>query len=184
MKFLKNILFILLFIFCGCSNLQPNLNWENSKKTMVNSKKLKIGDIIIKKRRVLPYGWFGHSAIVVSDNTIGEYPKLNVGYCETGILDWLYTDRKIIVLRYKYFDEKFKKEFLKNLKKYKGKTYKLVFDKYDENYFYCSKYIWNIYIETAKKLGYKLDFDKYKNQIYIYPYDFLFSKDFEIIELL
>lgn len=49
MKFLKNILFILLFIFCGCSNLYHNLNWENSKKTMVNSKKLKIGDIIIKK---------------------------------------------------------------------------------------------------------------------------------------
>ena len=41
MKFLKNILFIyIISYFCGCSNLYHNLNWENSKKVMINSKKL------------------------------------------------------------------------------------------------------------------------------------------------
>lgn len=179
---LKIFFIFIILILSGCSNLQNSIKWQDSKTIMSSYKELKIGDIIIKKKLLLPYSWFGHVAIVVSDNTIGEYPKFNVGYCETGILDWLYNDRKIIILRYKYFDEKFKEEFLNNLNRYKGKIYKLGFNKYDENYFYCSKYIWLLYIKTAKKLNYKLDFDKYKKQIYIYPYNFLSSEEFEIIQ--
>ena len=175
--------FLFIFVFTGCSNLVIKEQWHSSKKLMINSNQLQVGDIILKKKNIIPSSWFGHSSIVVKNNLVGEYPKINVGYCETGLLDWFYDDKKIIILRYKYFDETFKKEFLRNVNKYKGKIYKLSFNKYDINSFYCSKYIWLIYLETAEKLKYKLDFKKYKNQLYIYPYDFLLSTDFEIIKL-
>ena len=178
---LKIFFIFLVLILSGCSNLQNNIKWEESKIVMSKYKKLNVGDIIIKKKLLFPYSWFGHAAIVVSNNTIGEYPKFNVGYCETGILDWLYDDRQIIILRYKYFDEKFKEEFLNNIKNYKGKIYKLGFDKYDEDYFYCSKYIWLLYIKTAEKLNYKLDFSKYERQLYIYAYRFLSSDESQIL---
>lgn len=184
MKLFKNfLLIIVIFLFSNCSNIDKNINWNHSKKIMKNSNKLKIGDILIKKKKYTPTSYFGHSAIVVSDNLIGEYPKFNLGYCETGILDWLYNDKELVVLRYKYFDEKFKKEFLKTINDYKGKNYSLSFNKYSKDSFYCSKYVWLIYVEIAEKLNYQLNLKKYKNQLYIYPYDFLLANDFEIINI-
>ena len=64
----------------------------------------------------------------------------------------------------------------------KEKIYKITFNKYDENYFYCSKYIWFLYYKTAKETGYDLEFETNKKNI-IFPYDLVNMKDFEIILL-
>ncbi|MCK5779659.1 MAG: hypothetical protein KAH04_01505, partial [Psychrilyobacter sp.] len=81
----------------------------------------------------------------------------------------------------KKFDEKFKKVFLKNAKKYSGNKYSIS-SKNNTNTFYCSKYIWKVYLETAKELGYDLDLDGDKGFM-VLPYDILKSKDLEQIFL-
>lgn len=182
---MKIVKIILLIIFLtGCSNLnKKEVCWQKSKENLFYVDNLKIGDILVKKKVwYSPISWFGHSAVMVSDSDIGEYPKFGENYTQTDVMTWLYDDRKIVILRYKFFDEKFKKAFLKNIDKYKDKIYKITFNKYDEKNFYCSKYIWFLYYKTAKETGYKLEFEIDEKNI-IFPYDLLYSKYFDFIIL-
>ena len=182
---MKTIKIMLLIIFLtGCSNLnKKEIPWQKSKENLFYIDNLKTGDILVKKKIwYSPISWFGHSAVMVTNSDVGEYPKLGKSYIQTDIINWLYDDKKVVILRYKFFDEKFKKEFLKNINKYKEKIYKITFNKYDENYFYCSKYIWFLYYKTAKETGYDLEFETNKKNI-IFPYDLVNMKDFEIILL-
>lgn len=183
MKKLKIIL--LLLFFTSCSNIpKKELSWQKSKSNLFYINNLKPGDILIKKKVwYSPISWFGHSAVMVSNSEIGEYPKIGKNYIQTNIMDWLYDNKKIVILRYKFFDEKFKKQFIKNLKKYKTNMYKITFNKYDDTYFYCSKYVWYIYYKTAKDTNYPLNFRADKRKYFILPYDLIYSKQFEIIKL-
>jgi uncharacterized protein YycO len=145
-----------------------------------NRKELRVGDIIIKNKLVKnPMGWYGHSAIVVKPDIMGDYPELGVGYYEIDTYSWLYEDRKVMVLRYKNFDEKFKNLFVENLTKHTDKGY-FISNKTNTNSFYCSKYIWYIYYITAKELGYELDLDS-DGGFMVFPYDLIKSKKLEQI---
>ena len=180
-KFIK--IFILssfLFIFVSCTNIPINRKWQDIRTVRSNRKELRVGDIIIKNKLVKnPMGWYGHSAMVVKPDIMGDYPELGVGYYEIDTYSWLYEDRKVMVLRYKNFDEKFKKVFVENLKKYTDKGY-FIRGKKNPNSFYCSKYIWYIYYITAKELGYELDLDS-DGGFMVFPYDLIGSKDLEHI---
>ena len=94
----------------------------------------------------------------------------------------IYHNKKVVILRYKFFDKNFEEEFLKNVKKYERKVYKITLNKYDEKSFYCSKYIWFLFYKTSKKTGHKLDF-KMKKKYIIFPYDLLEFEEFDFILL-
>jgi len=174
------ILFCFLFIFTSCARIPVEREWQDIKKVRNRVTKLEVGDIIVKNKVIKdPLGWYGHSAMVVKNNTIGDYPKLGAGYYEIDTYSWLYEDREVMVLRYKHFDEKFKKLFVENLKKYTDKIYFLS-GKENNNSFYCSKYVWYIYYITAKELGYDLDLDSNKGPM-VFPYDFIDSKELDQI---
>lgn len=184
MKMRKIFIFFVVIFFVSCSNLNKKNHWLESQKLIEYSNKLQTGDILVKEKVwYKPIAWFGHCGIMISDKYIGEYPKLGVGYVETGAMDWLYERRKVTVLRYKKFDEKFKRQFLKNVETLKGKIYRIKFDNYDENSFYCSKYIWYLYYKTAKDLGYELDLIEKERSFLIFPYDFLKTNKLENIDL-
>ena len=180
-KFIKIfILFCFLFIFTFCAKIPVKRKWQDVKRVRCDRKKLEIGDIIIKDKMMEdPLGWYGHVAMVVKEDTIGDYPKLGVGYYEIDTYSWLYEDRRIMVLRYKHFDEKFKKIFDKNLKKHTDKGY-FISGKEDTDSFYCSKYVWYIYYITAKELGYELDLDN-DGGFMVFPYDFIESEELDQI---
>ncbi len=182
MKIIKIIL--LIIILTGCSNLnKKEIPWKKSKENLFYIDNLKTGDILVKKKVwYSPISWFGHSAVMISDSEVGEYPKLGENYTQTNITDWFFDNKKVVILRYKFFDKKFEKEFLKNVKKYKGKIYRITLDKYDEKNFYCSKYIWFLFYKTSKEMGYKLDF-KVKKKYIVFPYDLLYSEEFNFILL-
>lgn len=180
-KFIKFcILSSFLFIFVSCTNIPINRKWQDIRTVRSNRKELRVGDIIIKNKLVKnPMGWYGHSAMVVKPDTMGDYPELGVGYYEIDTYSWLFEDRKVMVLRYKNFDEKFKKLFVENLKKHTDKGY-FIRGKKNPNSFYCSKYIWYIYYITAKELGYELDLDS-DGGFMVFPYDLIKSKELEQI---
>jgi hypothetical protein len=103
------------------------LYWKSHQQLYQVSNKLKIGDIIVTgKDWTRPISWFGHSAIMVSQYKVGEYPQLCIGYYETDVIPWLSKKERFTVLRYKAFNEKFKTAFLKNISKTKDKQYKIV----------------------------------------------------------
>lgn len=163
----------------GCSNSGTSefTTWKNSGQLYQVSQQLKIGDIIItNKDWTKPISWFGHSAVMISDYKIGEYPQPCAGYYETDVILWLSEKKEFSVLRYKAFNERFKMAFLKNLPDTKHKEYRIV-DKVDGSAFYCSQYIWYLYWKTAKDLGYELDIDK--DGYFVTPFDILNSKYFD-----
>lgn len=169
------LIYIFSFIFfIGCSNTNiKNNDWKDSKSTIYYMDKLQTGDIIIKNKVFTsPLTWFGHVGVMVSDSEVGEYPKLGTGYHKTKINFWLFDERKIIVLRYNKFDDKFKEIFLRNLKKYSHSNYGLLDKVNDSKDFYCSKFVWLIYFKTVKDLNYDSNFNLNKNKIFIFPYDF------------
>lgn len=175
------LLFCFLFIFTSCANIPVEREWQDIKKVRFRSENLKVGDIIVKSKVAKdPLGWYGHAAMVVKKDTIGDYPKLGVGYYEVDTYSWLYEDREVMVLRYKHFDKKFKELFMKNLKIYNDKGYFLS-GKENTNSFYCSKYVWYIYYITAKGLGYELDLDSDKGFM-IFPYDLIGSEELDQIK--
>jgi len=180
-KFIRSfILFFFLILFISCTKIPVDRKWQNIETVRVNRHRLRVGDIIIKNKLIKdPLGWYGHSAMVVKPNIIGDYPEIGVGYYEIDTYSWLYEDRKVMVFRYKNFDEKFKKIFVENLKKHTDKGY-LISNKKNTNSFYCSKYIWYIYYITAKQLGYKLDLDSDGGFI-VFPYDLIKSEKLEQI---
>lgn len=171
---------ILLFLFCSCSNLRKELNWKEIKENEVFLN-LEAGDIIVKEKQFSLLGMFGHSAIMKDKRTVVDYPKLGEKAYEIDINYWLEKDRDILILRYKDMNELFKKKLLENIEKYKNKDYGINLNKKNSTSFYCSQFIWYVYYKTAQELGYYLDIDS-NGGIFIYPYDFLESKNLEIID--
>jgi len=173
------IIFFLLIVYIflsGCASIDEK--WTIDRQLFKkNTSNLKVGDIIItSKDWKSPMSWFGHSAVMVSKYKVGEYPELCYGYYETDIILWLRKKQEFTVLRYKNFDAKFKKVFLKNLPETKDKQYSIT-EKTDNSSFYCSQYIWYLYWKTAKDLERTLDIDK-DGGYFVTPYDLLNSDKF------
>ena len=185
-RYLVGIFLILSFVSCSNLNLEKKEKnqWVDSREWIINAEKLKIGDILIKQKVLTnPMSWFGHVGIMVAYGMVGEYPRRDVGYIEVPVEIWLNEDRKIIVKRYKYFDKKFEKNFLGTIKRYRNRQYKLSFDKNDGRNFYCSSYVWQMYLRTAKRVKDKnFDMNFKKENLFIYPYDFIDIPNFENIE--
>jgi hypothetical protein len=181
-KLYKKIILIIgtILVFTSCANIPKEREWQDITVVRNDRRKLQVGDIIIKNKILTePLSWYGHAAMVVDEDTIGDYPKVGIGYYEIDVYSWLYEEREVMVLRYKNFDEKFKKVFIKNLKKYIDKGY-FISSKRSTSSFYCSKYIWYIYIITAEELGYTLDLDNDGGFI-VFPYDFIGSENLDQI---
>mgnify|MGYP002633776141 CR=1 FL=1 len=174
----KYIIVLIGFWFLsGCASLDQSWRAE-APSAKQNLDKVKIGDIVITaKDWKSPLSWFGHSAVMIDKYRLGEYPEFGYGYYETDIILWLSKKKNFTVLRYKGFDEKFKKAFLKNLPNTKDKSYQVV-SKTNNDAFYCSQYIWYLYWKTAKDLGYKLDID-FDGGYFVTPYDLLNSQYFD-----
>ena len=181
LKMFLNILICVVFI--GCFNLDRNTEWKDSRKIANSMEKLRIGDIIIKKRILTsPVSWFGHTGVMVSGYQVGEYPKIGIGYNEVNIDLWLSENREIAILRYRNFDEKLKKVFFEKIKKYNNKSYGIFTNKKNINTFYCSKFIWVIYRESIEELGYDIKIFNEIKGYFIFPYDFFKFDDFEKVD--
>jgi uncharacterized protein YycO len=164
-------------LLSGCYSYN---NWNIKGDINKGLLKLQTGDIIITYKNYLePLSWFGHSAIMVSDYKVGEYPKLFDGYYETDAILWQINKDIKTIIRYKYFDSSFKKQLLKNINNAKYRDYSIV-DKTNNTAFYCSQYIWYLYWKTAQDLGYKLDIDS-NGGYFVMPYDLLNDKYFDKI---
>ncbi|MGL5990025.1 YiiX/YebB-like N1pC/P60 family cysteine hydrolase [Cetobacterium sp.] len=175
-------LFLIFLSVIGCSN--SRYLWQDSQSIIHNSNKLQVGDIILKNKVITdPLSWLGHSSVMINDFYIGDFPMPTKSYYTITVQAWLNeANRKIVVLRYKGFNQKFKQQFLKNIKTYGNGKYKISFSKKNEHNFYCSKFVWFLYYKTAQDLNYKLDLDS-DNGLIIFPYDFLDSLDLEQIIL-
>lgn len=178
-KKLKNsFLIFIMTILIGCSNLK----FEKSSDVVFNGRNLKIGDILIKRKGVDILSWFGHSGIIVSENMVGDIPKLGEKYYETNIEEWTKDNRDVIILRYKNIDEKFQKELLKDLNNYKNKYYKLNFNKNNTKGFYCSQIIWYLYKDVSIKNNNEIDLDSDRG-IIVFPYDFIGSHQLKKVKI-
>ncbi|MCQ8211101.1 YiiX/YebB-like N1pC/P60 family cysteine hydrolase [Cetobacterium somerae] len=179
----KFYLFVfLLFMIIGCSN--TNYKWQSTQTAISNSYKLQTGDIIVKDKLITdPMSWLGHSSVMISDTHIGDFPMPGSEYYTISVNAWLNEpNREVIVLRYPYFNQKFKEAFLKNVEKYGHGKYKTSFFKQKDSDFYCSKFVWFLYYKTAKDLGYTLDLDSNKG-IIVFPYNFLNSPHLKQVNL-
>lgn len=176
------LIFNCIFFF-GCSNSNiKNNDWKDSKNTIYYMDKFQTGDIIIKNKVLKsPLTWFGHVGIMISESEIGEYPKLGTNYQKTNINSWLFDNRKIIILRYNHFDNKFKKVLIKNIKKYNHSKYGIFSSIKNSDKFYCSKFVWLVYSKTIQDLNYDSKLNL-KNKIIVLPYDFFNLKDFHKVE--
>ena len=158
--------------------------WKTDKP--INKRKLsslQLGDVVVtEKNWKNPMSWFGHSAIVINKDRVGEYPRPFAGYYEIKTNLWLKDkENDFTVMRYKKFDTQFKSQFIKNLNKSKFQNY-CFSEKETPSSFYCSKHIWYLYWRTAKDLGYELDIDL-TDDYFVTPYDLMNSKYFYKIEL-
>ncbi|WP_298065783.1 hypothetical protein [uncultured Cetobacterium sp.] len=183
-KFIKKIVsyvFLLLMII-GCSN--NHYKWESTQTAINNSFKLQTGDIIIKDKLITdPVSWLGHSSVMISDTHIGDFPMPGNNYYTISVNAWLNEpNRKVIVLRYPFFNQQFKETFLKNVDKYGHGKYRTSFFKSNDTDFYCSKFVWFLFSKTAQDLGYNLDLDSNGGPI-VFPYDFLNSKNLKQVIL-
>lgn len=163
-------------MIAGCTSLPEDREWNSAKDVRLTLRKLQTGDIIVKNKKLDPLSWYGHAAIMIDDENIGDYPKIGVGYYEIDAYSWLYEKRDVIVLRYKNFDERFKNKLLENIEKYKDRGYWIGLDKRSDRRFYCSQFVWFLYWKTAEDLGYELDLDS-DGGILVMPYDFLGSEE-------
>ena len=161
--------FFILILFSSCTNI--NKRFEKSSDILFNGKSFELGDILVKEKEFSLLGFLGHTAIIIDENLVGDYPKFGEKYYEVNLQDWTKDNRKIIVLRYKNMTSTFKELLKKNIKKYSNKKYKIS-SKKDNESFYCSKYIWYIYFKTANELGFYLDLDDDKGT-FVLLYDFL-----------
>ncbi len=164
-----------MFFFLSCSSIDHN--WNKSYETLVQYNYLEVGDIIILNKKFNPYSLFGHSAMVVGQNVIGEYPAYGYNYMERTMPMWFFEnfDRKVIVLRHKNMNNDMQKQLLDAVDKYREGKYTVFVGKVNDEKFYCSSWIYKIYLD----LGIDLVED---NDFYILPYDFLFSEKLEQVE--
>lgn len=172
-KYLKILLLLLLLVIMGCRNIDGH-SWEKEATLSRNWEKteLEIGDIIVKKRGFAITSWYGHVGIVVDKEIIGDYPQPYEDYREMHYRAWLGERRDIIILRYKGMTPEFKTALIETINHSKNQEYWITLNKGDIKKTYCSKYIWYLYNETAKKMGYNLDISD-NSKLLIFPYDFL-----------
>ena len=170
---------LVILIFSSCSNSQKNISWKkiNQENIFLN---IEPGDIIVKEKTFSILGFLGHSAIMKYKKTIVDYPKFLESSYEIDIESWLEENRDILILRYKDMNETFRKKLIENINKYSNKKYKIVFNRENDDGFYCSQFIWFVYYKTAQDLGFYLDLDSDKGLL-IFPYDFINSEDLKII---
>lgn len=178
MKYIKKkFLIFICILFTGCITAPKKTPWITATELSNNWKgNVEIGDIIVKNKTLNPMEWYGHVGVVVTPYSVADYPKILIGYQESIYYYWLNEDRNVVVLRYKYFTETFKKQFLKNVSELKNQKYWVSFDKTADEYTYCSKYIWYLYWKTAKDLGYNLNIDR-DGGFLVMPYDLLNSPE-------
>ena len=179
-SFCKKKLLWIIFIFFlgGCATVPKKIIWQDATEVAMNSFKLKTGDIIVKNKLWNePISWGGHCGVMINNFEIGDYPKIGINFYSLPSYDWLMErGRKVVVLRYDKFNDKFKKYFEKNAIEYSKGTYLLTLNKFSTNHFYCSKYVWFLYYKTGQDMGYNLNIDSDGGYI-IFPYDFLNSKE-------
>jgi hypothetical protein len=183
------ILFLITLFQTGCTSLTAvettrvkayDKYWMPWRVVSYNKDKLKIGDIIIVRLAMTPLENSGHAAVVLANGIIGEYPKVGRPYWEGTSVLWTYNKNHMIILRYKNFNDAFKKQFLINSKKLKHGVWFYTWNKQDQNLLYCSQYVWYLYYMTARDLGYKLDLDVMGGP-FVLPYDMLGHKDFKVV---
>jgi uncharacterized protein YycO len=159
--------------------------WENSNKRGFDIKLLEPGDIlIIQKDLSNPIAWFGHSAMVMEDGVLGEYPRVGYGFFKRDVFNWLERNtqgKQFSVLRFKDMNSDFNKKLMSNINKHSNKNYTIGF-KTSENGFYCSQFIWFLYYKTALDMGYSLDIDSNAG-LFVTPYDLLNKDYFNKIEI-
>lgn len=178
---MKYVIALLMISLVGCSNISKN--FDNSGDVIFNAKRFEVGDILIKQKGKKFLNWWGHSSIVISENMIGDFPKIKEGYQEINIEDWIEPERKVLVLRCKYSKNKnFKEILLRNIEKYKNIKYKIFFKKENKEGVYCSKFIWLVYKETFKELGIEGEIDSDGGWV-VFPYDFIKSEIFFKVNL-
>jgi uncharacterized protein YycO len=174
---------ILSSLLISCSSLKSVQPWQAAKKLETQWYKVQIGDVIIKNKGISPLEWYGHVGVVVDQDNVGDFPLPFLGYFETPYQDWLDEDkRKVVLLRYKNFTKEFEKQFFKNIEKMRKSKYIVTLNKESLDYTYCSKYIWGLFNETSKDLGYgELDLDR-DGGLMVFPYDFLEVKNLEYVK--
>ncbi|MCJ8342063.1 MAG: hypothetical protein MJH09_04305 [Cetobacterium sp.] len=177
---IKRIICIfILIIIGGCATIPKKIVWQDAQEVQAHSYKLRTGDIIIKNKVWNePISWGGHCGVMINDYYVGDYPKIGVNFYPLPPEVWLNEKRKVVVLRYKDFTDKFRKKFMENAWKYSHSKYLITLNKKNPKDFYCSKYVWFLFYKTAKDLGYNLDIDSNKGLL-VFPYDFLDSKYLE-----
>lgn len=159
--------------------------WQNSNKTGFDTELLEPGDIlIIQKDLSNPLAWFGHSALVMEDGMLGEYPRVGFGFFKREIYSWLERrtqGKQFSVLRFKNMSPDFEKALMENIIKYANKDY-IIASKTSDEGFYCSQFIWFLYYKTALDMGYSLDIDSDSGFV-VTPYDLLSKEYFNKIEI-
>lgn len=175
MKKIKLLLITISFIFVSCSSV--DYAWNKSYETLVQYNHLEVGDIIILNKKFNPYSLFGHSAMVVGHNIIGEYPAYGHDYIERTMPMWFFEnfDRRVIVLRHKNLTAEMQNKILEGVERYRGGEYSIFVGKINDEKFYCSSWIYKIYLDLGIDLVEDSDF-------YVLPYDFLSSEKLEKVE--
>lgn len=178
MKFF--IILSFLLIMTGCNKI-PKKVWNMPNKKILYLD-LKPGDIIVKEKEKNLLGLFGHVGIMKTDRFIVDYPKLGERISLSDINLWLEKNRKFIVLRYKNMNSDFQNALISKLNYYinLNKKYSITFAKNQDEYFYCSQFIWYLYYQTGLKFGLSLNLDS-DNGPFIFPYDFIFSNELYIV---
>lgn len=179
---IRYLIFGLSLILTGCSNAHTyREKWRPIENLALNWEKIQVGDIIVKNKTLRPLEWYGHIGVVVSPNTVADYPHPLTGYNEHLYRNWLNERREVIVLRHKGFDEEFKKEFVQNVEKLKNQRYLVTLNKNSTDVTYCSKYVWYLFKKTGESFKQNLDLDV-DGGLLVFPYDFLIHSQLQVVE--
>lgn len=171
----KLILFFNLLFLFSCTSVSKK-DFSPVKKIYNDGFKFQTGDILILKKQPNFYSIFGHSAIVLDNGKVGEYPAYGYGYIEIGLSDWLESslDRDIIVLRAD-LSENQKLNINNSVWNYSSSKYGVINKKMGTDEFYCSSFIWRVYYDLG------IDLDK-EFKLLVMPYDFLETSELKKIK--
>lgn len=157
--------------------------YTNTYEIYLNMDKLEVGDILLFKPKYDKIqSMFGHIAIIGQDKKMVDMPNPRVRFREMPLKLMTYIEnRDIIVLRYKYKDSNFEKEFLNYLYESIDYRYNLLIPRTEDMYIsYCSKLVYDLY----EKIN-KTDTTIFPNDTeFIWPEDFLNSgKNFYVVDI-
>lgn len=181
---------IFIFLIVIVTNISFSINfkdinsnyWYPLKVLESNLYKLEEGDIVIFKPLSDFKSSFGHIAIIGEDKKLIDFPNPSVGFRETPLkILTLFENREVLVLRYKYMTEEFKKKILKNIYSKLKDRYNLIVPRTLGSHFtYCSLFIYNIYEEVNEEKSSTI----FPMQTeFIWPVDFLNAgKNFYIVK--